>query len=142
MATTKQKLMITHPENTHFEGGGLRNQFLYRELGVAEATGGKYNAHVIKGAPGGKPPIESHKHTAIDFLFVYVLKGWVTFNYEGREETLKAGACHVIPAGVEHSVLDWSENLEMVEVTSPAKYKTEETHPTKAPAKARKPAYA
>ena len=50
MAKTKakQKLLVSHTENTHFEGGGLRPQFVYRELGVSEATGGDYNAHVIE----------------------------------------------------------------------------------------------
>ena len=36
------------PADTHFEKGGLRDFFLYRDLGVAEATEGKVIAHLVK----------------------------------------------------------------------------------------------
>ena len=129
----KQSLLVTHIENTRFEplpanNGAPRPQFLYRQLGVDKATGGAYDAHVIKGAPGSKPPIAEHKHTELDFLFVYVLKGWVKFNYVGHgEHTLKAGDCHVIPPGLSHTVAGWSEDVELLELTSPGEYKTIDT---------------
>jgi quercetin dioxygenase-like cupin family protein len=129
----KQSLLVTHLENTRFEplqanNGAPRPQFLYRQLGVDKATGGAYDAHVIKGAPGSKPPIAEHKHTEIDFLFVYVLKGWVKFHYVGHgEHTLKAGDCHVIPPGLSHTVAAWSEDVELLELTSPGEYKTIDT---------------
>jgi quercetin dioxygenase-like cupin family protein len=129
----KQSLLVTHVENTRFEplqasNGAPRPQFLYRQLGVDKATGGAYDAHVIKGAPGSKPPIAEHKHTELDFLFVYVLKGWVKFHYVGHgEHTLKAGDCHVIPPGLSHTVAGWSEDVELLELTSPGEYKTIDT---------------
>jgi quercetin dioxygenase-like cupin family protein len=129
----KQSLLVTHLENTRFEplqanNGALRPWFLYRQLGVDKATGGAYDAHVIKGAPGSKPPIAEHKHTELDFLFVYVLKGWVKFIYVGHgEHTLKAGDCHVIPPGLSHTVAGWSEDVELLELTSPGEYKTIDT---------------
>lgn len=124
----KQELLISHPEDTPFEDGGLRQQFVYRELNVDKATGGEYNAHIILGVPGAKPPIAEHIHTELDFLFVYIIKGWVTFSYIGHgEHTLKAGSCHMIPPGLPHSVTGWSEDIEMIEITSPGKYKTTET---------------
>ncbi len=36
------------PGDTHFVQGGLRDFFLYRDLGVAEATHGKVIAHLVK----------------------------------------------------------------------------------------------
>jgi mannose-6-phosphate isomerase-like protein (cupin superfamily) len=129
----KQSLLVTHIENTRFEpvqsnNGAPRPQFLYRQLGVDKATGGAYDAHVIKGVPGSKAPIAEHKHTEIDFLFVYVLKGWVKFTYVGHgEHTLKAGDCHVIPPGLSHTVDGWSEDVELLELTSPGEYKTIDT---------------
>ena len=85
-------------------------------------------AHVIRGVPGSKPPIAEHKHTELDFLFVYVLKGWMRFHYVGHgEHTLKAGDCHVIPPGLSHSVTGWSEDVEVLELTSPGQYKTIDT---------------
>ena len=85
----KQSLLVKHVEDTKFapiqaNNGAPRPQFLYRQLGVEEATGGAYDAHVIRGVPGSKPPIAEHKHTELDFLFVYVLKGWMSFHYHGH----------------------------------------------------------
>ena len=58
-AEFKQSLLVKHHEDTTFEpieanNGAPRPQFLYRRLGVEEATGGAYDAHVIKGVPGSK----------------------------------------------------------------------------------------
>lgn len=125
MAEFKQKLVIDHADGAVYEGGGLRDQFVYRHFGIEEATDGKYSAHIIRGGVG-KPPIEDHIHTDIDFLMVYVIKGWVTFWYEGRgEETLKAGSVHMLPPEIPHGVTAWSDDLEMIEITSPAEYGTE-----------------
>jgi mannose-6-phosphate isomerase-like protein (cupin superfamily) len=129
MPKFQQTLLVTHPEQTAFlpEPSGHRPQFLYRELNVDQATGGEYNAHVIRGS-GNKTPIAEHIHTEIDFLFVYVISGEVTFEYEGHgAHTLKAGSCHVIPPAMPHSVVAWSDDLEMIEITSPGKYNTAET---------------
>lgn len=127
MGEFKQKLVIDHADGAKFVSGGLRDQFVYRHFGIEEATGGKYCAHVICGA-GGKPPIANHVHTEIDFLMVYVLKGWITFWYEGHgEETLKAGSVHMLPPGIDHGVVDWSDDIELIEITSPEKYGTVKT---------------
>ena len=133
MKKPKQSLLVTHLESTKFEAvqphnGAPRPQFLYRQLGVDKATAGAYDAHVIKGVPGSKPPISEHKHTELDFLFVYVLKGWMSFHYVGHgEHTLKAGDCHIIPPGLSHTVTGWSEDVEILELTSPGAYNTVDT---------------
>ena len=121
----QQSLLVKHLEDTKFEAmeatnGAPRPQFVYRRLGVEEATGGAYDAHVIKGVPGSKPPIAEHKHTELDFLFVYVLKGWMSFHYHGHgEHKLNAGDCHIIPPGLSHTVTGWSEDVELLEITAP-----------------------
>lgn len=120
-----QKLLIKH-DDENFAAAGIRDQFVYRELGLTDATGGDYMAHVIR-AGDGQPPIETHQHPEITFQFVYVIQGEVTFWYEGRgEETLKAGSCHLLPPGIKHSVESWSDDLEMVEIASPADFSSEE----------------
>ena len=35
------------PGDTEFVSGGLRDFFLYRDLGIAEATNGKVIAHLV-----------------------------------------------------------------------------------------------
>ncbi len=126
MTQADQTLVVLHEDESAFESGGLRNQFAYRDPGISAATGGKYNAHVIRAADG-KPPITAHSHADIDFQLVYVTRGEVTFWYEGRgNETLRAGSVHLLPPGIKHSVEGWSDDLEMVEITSPTEYSTEE----------------
>jgi len=125
MTAAHQKLVVLHEEETEFEANGLREQFVYRDLKIANATGGRYSAHVIR-AGKDSSPIEAHKHTGLDFQLVYVIRGEVTFWYEGKgTETLKAGSVHLLPPGIEHSVESWSDDLEMVEITSPEEYDTQ-----------------
>jgi len=122
----RQSLHVKHLEDTTFEpieanNGAPRPQFVYRRLGIEEATGGAYDAHVIKGVPGSKP-------SELEFLFVYVLKGWMSFHYHGHgEHKLKAGDCHIIPPGLSHTVTGWSEDVELLELTAPGHYKTTDT---------------
>ena len=106
MSEFRQKLVIDHADGAVYGKEGIRDQFVYRQFGVEEATGGKYGAHLIRGGDG-PPPIEAHIHTDIDFLIVYVVSGWVTFWYEGHgEETLKAGSVHMLPPEIKHSVIE------------------------------------
>ena len=123
---TEQKFSVVHAGETEFRRNGLRPQFEYRDLGINAATGGRYNAHVIRGTKLGEPPIGLHEHTSIDFQMVYILKGWMKFRYEGEGEVrVESGACILQPPGIRHAVLDWSEDLELIEITSPADFTTE-----------------
>ena len=117
MSGNSQTLSVLHAGDGAFDGGGLRSQFVYRDLGIKAATGGRYHAHIIKAGGAGGPGIGLHRHTGIDFQMVYVLKGWMRFWYEGRGETLaEAGACILQPPGIAHDVLEWSKDLELLEV--------------------------
>ena len=58
---------------------------------------------------------------------VYVLKGWVTFEYEGEGPvTLEAGDCVHQPPGIRHRELAHSDDLEMLEIVTPANFGTRE----------------
>jgi len=103
----------------------IRPQFEYRHFGVEEATGRRYASHVIRVAKGAKPPVRHHVHPDCEFLLVYVLKGWVKFWYDGAgEKKLNAGDVHLLPAGIKHAVTGWSKDLEMLETTQPADYRS------------------
>ena len=55
----------------------------------------------------------------------YVLKGWIKFVYEGEGEHLfHAGDCVLQPAGIVHNELDCSDDLEVLEIYSPAIHQT------------------
>jgi uncharacterized protein YjlB len=56
----------------------------------------------------------------------YVLKGWVKFIYEGQEGelTFRAGDCVLQPAAIIHNELACSDDLEILEIYSPAVHET------------------
>ena len=119
-----QAFTVCHADDGKFEGRGLRAFFEYRQLGIAEATGGKYGAHVIRAVPGRHSEAQWHTHE-LDFQMVYVTRGWVVFEYEGQgETTLRAGSCVLQPPGIRHREVTHSDDLELIEITSPAEFDT------------------
>jgi mannose-6-phosphate isomerase-like protein (cupin superfamily) len=55
----------------------------------------------------------------------YVLKGSIKFVYEGQgERTFGPGDCVLQPAGIVHNELECTDDLEILEIYSPA------VHPT------------
>ena len=56
---------------------------------------------------------------------VYVLKGWVRFEYEGTGEVLlEAGSSVYQPPRIRHREIAHSDDLEMLEITAPAEFPT------------------
>ena len=118
------KLSVTHAEDTPFESEGLRTFFEYRDLGIGQSTGGRFHAHVIRAREGHGERVGWHKHD-LDFQMVYILKGWAIFEYEGKGEVkLGPGDCVYQPPGIHHREVDHSDDLELIEITSPAEYAT------------------
>lgn len=119
-----QKFVITHADDRPFEGQGLRAFFEYAQTGIAEATGGDYGAHVIRAVPGEESPGSWHSHD-LEFQMVYVTKGWVEFEYEGEgRHILREGACVLQPPGIVHREVGHSDDMELIEITSPAAFAT------------------
>ena len=120
---------VSHASNARFARRGLRGYFEYRDLGIKRATRGKLVAHVIRARPGKAPHGEWHAHDC-DLQFVYVLKGWVEFEYEGvGKVTMRAGSCFYQPPRIRHREIRHSKDLEMIEVVSPAVFKTASVAP-------------
>jgi quercetin dioxygenase-like cupin family protein len=122
---TSQNFVATHAQDAHFERG-LRAFFEYRDLGIKQATGGRVAAHVIRAAAGTGFSSQPHRHSTT-FQLVYVLKGWIEFEYEGQSLVrLEAGSCAYQPPELKHREVGHSADLEMLEVVMPADFKTEE----------------
>ena len=68
------------PQDTPYEDQGLRDFFLYRDLGIAEATGGKVIAQLVKANNAPEQGTGWHRHEA-EFHIVIMLKGWARFMY-------------------------------------------------------------
>ncbi|WP_296447758.1 cupin domain-containing protein [Rhodoferax sp. UBA5149] len=118
---------VTHAKNAAFERG-LRSFFEYRDLGIQQATDGRINAHVIRAAAGTEFSSQPHLHKTT-FQLVYVLKGWIEFEYEGQGTVrLEAGSCVYQPPEIRHRELGHSPDVEMIEIVMPGDFKTEEVN--------------
>ena len=122
---TTSGFVVSHAEGASFERG-LRSFFEYRDLGIKQATDGRAVAHVIRAAAGTAFSSQLHLHRTT-FQLVYVLKGWIEFEYEGQGVVrLEAGSCVHQPPEIRHCELGHSEDIEMLEIVLPAGFATEE----------------
>lgn len=111
------------PLDTKFVDQGLRDFFLYRDLGIADATHGKLLVQLVK---ANLPPEQGtgwHRHVA-DFHVVLMLKGWARFMYEDQETLVAAGDCVHQRPGIVHYLFDYSPDMEYLEIVGPADFKT------------------
>lgn len=116
---------VSHLGDAHFEGG-LRSFFEYRDLGLQQATGGRVVAHVIRAVPGAHASGRPHLHRT-QFQLVYVLQGWIEFEYEGHGMVrLEAGSCVHQPPSIRHREIRHSDDVQMLEIVMPADFSTEE----------------
>ena len=122
---TTRDCTASHAKDARYERG-LRSFFEYRDLGIRQATQGRVAAHVIRAAAGQAFSSQPHRHDT-EFQLVYVLKGWIEFEYEGQGKVrLEAGSCVYQPPGIRHRELGHSDDVEMLEVVLPAGFATEE----------------
>ena len=117
------KFKISRAKNTEFSSG-LRGFFQYRDLGINDATSGDYGANVIKATAGENSIGEWHYHK-LKFQMVYILKGWVKFEYKGEGSfTFQEGDTVYQPPEIPPREIEHSEDLELIEITSPANFET------------------
>jgi mannose-6-phosphate isomerase-like protein (cupin superfamily) len=122
----KQTFVASHLEDATFEQG-LRRYAQYRDLGIAKATGGLAQAHVIRLIPPCIPEEVSKRHYHdVDFQMIYVLKGWMKGEYDGEVVTMREGSAWLQPPKIKHTVLDYSDDCELLEIILPADFETVE----------------
>ena len=117
--------VVTHARDAVFERG-LRSFFEYRDLGIRKATGGRVVAHVIRAAASTAFSGQPHLHET-SFQLVYVLAGWIEFEYEGQGVVrLEAGSCVHQPPGIRHREVGHSPDVELLEIVMPGDFRTVE----------------
>ena len=105
---------------------GLREIFEYRDLGIKAGTKGDHVAHLIrhKGKKMTDEVQQWHVHDCT-FQMVYVMNGWATFEYEGHgQKTIRKGDCINQIPGIAHREIACSDDFEVLEIVSPADFKT------------------
>lgn len=102
---------------------GRRSFFVARDLQIAEATNadfGMVHAKVIDHAIS----TGWHYHP-VSLQIIYVLKGWIDLVFEdGQKIRIHAGSCMNIPPGMIHNEIGTSDDMEVLEISSPAKITT------------------
>ena len=88
-------------------------------------TNGLAQAHVIRMTKPFSPELSQRHHHNVEFQLVYCLKGWFSTEFEGHGvQTLKVGSCWIQPPGIRHTVRDWSDDCELLEIILPAEHET------------------
>jgi mannose-6-phosphate isomerase-like protein (cupin superfamily) len=125
LADALTKFRIAKFDETAFTRDGPRANVEYRDLGLAEATGGAVGAKHIRAIRSFDKETGWHWHDMTCHV-VYVLKGWIKFRYDGMGEDVlvEAGSCINQPAGVPHNVIGQADDLEIIEINIPATYST------------------
>jgi len=122
---TTRGFVVSHERDAVFDRG-LRSFFEYRDLGIKAATGGRVVAHVIRAAAGTDFSSQPHMHKTT-FQMVYILKGWIEFEYEGQGVVrLEAGSCVHQPPEIHHREVGHSEDIELLEIVLPGEFETHE----------------
>jgi uncharacterized RmlC-like cupin family protein len=127
-AGRKQTFNVSHFQAEAFRTDGLRSYARYRDLGMSKATNGLLQAHVIRLVPPCDPAVVSKRHFHdVDVQMIYVLKGWIRTEFEGHGEvTMREGTAWLQPPRIKHTVLDYSDDCELLEIILPAEFKTVE----------------
>jgi hypothetical protein len=126
LSEVTQKFAVSRAKgDADFKGDGLRSYALYRDFGFAEATEGMVHAHIIKLVPPCTDEVRTRHRHLLQMQMVYVLKGWMKIEHEGEGVmTMKAGDAWLMPPGIRHTVLDYSDDCQNLEITIPAKFET------------------
>ena len=111
------------PQDTAYQGEGLRDFFLYRDLGIAAATNGKVVAQLVRANHAPEAGTGWHRHEA-EFHIVIMLKGWARFMYGEQETLVAAGDCVHQAPGIVHYLFDYSPDMEYLEIVGPADFKS------------------
>ncbi len=122
-----QRFTVSHARDAEFKPDGLRPYARYRELGIAAATNGLCQAHVIRLIGPCTEEVRKRHYHDTDLQLIYVLKGWMKNEFEGHgEQPMEAGSCWLQPPKIKHTVLDYSDDCEVLEIIVPADFKTVE----------------
>lgn len=105
-------------------GQAGRAGMFYRDL-IADRLGGRVIASHIRIPTAGNVPDYVHCHNVLAQV-IYIVSGSVTVVYEDQGEPFvaHAGSCILQPPMIRHRVLSNSDNLSVLEVTSPATHDT------------------
>ena len=91
-------------------------------MGARQAIGRRYDVEIAIFGVSAQTTLKG-----IRVQMIYVLKGWIKGEYEGAGVvTMREGSCWLQPPRIKHSVLDYSDDCELLEIIMPADFETVE----------------
>lgn len=122
----RHTFLIKHFEgDSDFKNDGHRAYAFYRDIGLAKATNGMAQAHIIRMVPPCTDEVRKRHYHVTKLQYAYILRGWMKLEVEGQGPMVaKEGTFFMLPQNIRHTVLDYSDDCEMMEVILPADYET------------------
>ena len=101
MSDAFSRLRIAHLSPAAFKPRDAWSAFEVRDLGMAAATAGRVGAFHMRALGPCSGPQGFHWHR-LDFHMVYILKGRVTYRWQGSDEdvVVDAGGCLYQPGSL------------------------------------------
>src|ERR1700730_12606364 len=114
-----------------YSDGGLRSFFVYRDTGINAATKGKVRVELVRAAyksleAKGGP---AFRFATADVQVVYIVRGLAKCDYDWVGTLVEAGCCVHQRPGIVHSLYDWSDDMEFMEIIMPGDFATTEITP-------------
>jgi quercetin dioxygenase-like cupin family protein len=118
-STNDGTFCVSRASEAKFTDDQFRNWLISRDFGLGKATNGAFGGQITRARELGHTT-GPHWHP-MTFQMVYVLKGWVKFWYEGEGEfTFHEGDFVYHPPKAMHDLRDYSADVELLEIYSPA----------------------
>jgi hypothetical protein len=135
MTKLKPKIVLSRLEGATWTRKGLRAFLEYRDLGLAEATDGRFGATIGRAIEKFEPGGGARRHTHdTAFHLIFVMRGWLRTEFEGLGEVIvRQGDCIAYQGEVPQEHIEYSDDFEVMQITSPADYRTEEIEPSAQP---------
>ncbi len=123
---SKCKIVISRDEGAAWTTKGLRAFLEYRDLGLAEATQGRFGATIGRAIRRYEPGSGAPRHTHdVGFHVIFVMRGWFRSEFEGLGEvTLRAGDCLSYEGEIPEQHIEYSDDFQVMQIAMPADYTT------------------
>lgn len=128
---SENQFLFSSGDSSSWESG--RAGMFYRDL-IPGRLGGRFIGSQIRIPKGG--PVEDYVHYHdVNFQIIFCRSGWVKVVYEDQGEPfiLNPGDCVLQPPKIRHRVLESSDDLEVIEISSPAIHPTFTDHEIELP---------
>ena len=124
------KASVQHRDPAHFKARGLRDYFIYRDLGIAEASNGRIVAQINKASRALTEEGELHHHV-LTHQWNLVLQGSAVMKFEGTGMVqIDEGCAFYMPPNIKHTFVSCTDNFITMEICTPADFGTEEDDPS------------